>query len=110
MESEQPRPRRGGDPGLHPTHRLENVKTGDTSVQLLLSTQDDLYDVKNIATGANSWQVIGAWHEDSVQELGKMLSTRQAAPNGGTAFGANHGAGRTLGNGNPRIGRPQGTT
>ncbi|KAK7430687.1 hypothetical protein QQZ08_002731 [Neonectria magnoliae] len=110
MERGQPRPRPVGDPEVHPTHRLENVKAGDTSVQLLVSTHDDLYDVKNIAAGANSWQVIGAWHDESVQELGKMISTRQAVLNGGTAFGSNHGAGRTLGNGNPRIGRPQGTT
>lgn len=115
MEREQNSKRPTGDPELHPTHRLENVKVGDASVQLLVSTQDDLYDVKNIATGANSWQVIGAWDGASVQELTKMLVSRQAVPGrdpSGTGFGSTHGTGRTLasaGNGNARIGRPQGS-
>ena len=47
-------------------------------MQLLVSTKDHLYDAENVEAGHQSWQVIGAWEEGSVQELGKILSQREA--------------------------------
>ncbi|KAH7121564.1 hypothetical protein EDB81DRAFT_766373 [Dactylonectria macrodidyma] len=88
------------DPSARPTHQLEDVKVGDYSVQLLLSTKDHLYDAKNIETGTNSWQVIGSWDDASVQELAKMINQRQTTQNRDTSaaagFGTAYGAGYTL--------------
>ncbi|KAK2589594.1 hypothetical protein QQS21_012725 [Conoideocrella luteorostrata] len=64
------------DPADLPTHRLNDIKAGDHSVQLLVSTKDHLYDAESVEAGTDSWQVIGAWGETSVPELSKMLSNR----------------------------------
>ena len=89
------------DPTLRPTHRLKDIKAGDDSVQLLVSTKDHLYDAENVEAGASSWQVIGAWDESSVPELSKFLSSRRTAGNrdhtGSATFGARYGSGFKLG-------------
>ncbi|KAI9167806.1 Tyrosinase family protein asqI [Paramyrothecium foliicola] len=89
------------EPDARPTHRLQEVKVGDSGVQLLVSTKDHLYDARNIEAGRQSWQVIGSWEEGSVQELGKILAQREATlsrDNGETArFGATYGTGQALG-------------
>lgn len=76
-----------------PTHRLKDVKAGDNSVQLLVSTLDHIYDAECVEAGQNAWQVIGSWHEASVAELAKCLSTRQA-PGTQNRSGSSQGAGR----------------
>lgn len=89
------------DPTLRPTHRLKDIKAGDDSVQLLVSTMDHLYDAQNVEAGASSWQVIGAWDESSVPGLSKFLSGHQTAGNrdhaGSAVFGARYGSGFKLG-------------
>ena len=86
-----------------PTHRLEGIKVGDNSVQLLVSTKDHLYDAKDVGAAENSYQVIGSWEDSSVQELTKILNqrqvitTRQASGySGASRFAATHGAGQSL--------------
>ncbi|KAF5535049.1 hypothetical protein FMEXI_11007 [Fusarium mexicanum] len=64
-----------------PTHRLQEIKVGDNSVQLLVSTKDHLYDAKDVGAGVNSYQVIGSWEDSSVQELTKILNQRQIITN-----------------------------
>lgn len=76
-----------------PTHRLKDIKAGDNSVQLLVSTQDHVYDAESVEAGASSWQVIGSWHEASVAELAKCLGTRQASGTQNRS-GSSQGAGR----------------
>ncbi|KAK1469609.1 hypothetical protein CMEL01_01376 [Colletotrichum melonis] len=56
-----------------PTHKLEHLKVGANGVQLLVSTQNHLYDAKNVEGGDSSFQCVGSWGEGSVQELGKMV-------------------------------------
>ncbi|QLI68579.1 uncharacterized protein G6M90_00g030470 [Metarhizium brunneum] len=90
------------DPTLRPTHRLKDIKAGDYSVQLLVSTKDHVYDAENVEAGTSSWQVIGAWDESSVPELSKFLNSRQTTasrdPTGSTTtFGTRYGGGFTLG-------------
>ncbi|KAI5459618.1 hypothetical protein BGZ63DRAFT_425590 [Mariannaea sp. PMI_226] len=90
-----------------PTHRLEDIMVGDSGVQLLISTKDHLYDAKSVHAGNDSWQVIGAWDESSIQELGKMLSSREprlkrqgvagAGAQGSTSFKSTYGTGHKLG-------------
>lgn len=91
----------GPDPTMRPTHRLKDIKAGDDSVQLLVSTKDHVYDAENVEAGVNSWQVIGAWDESSVPELSKFLSSRQTTIardyNGKSTFGTMYGSGFKLG-------------
>ncbi|KAH6962046.1 hypothetical protein BKA56DRAFT_679591 [Ilyonectria sp. MPI-CAGE-AT-0026] len=87
------------DASSRPTHQLEGVKVGDDGVQLLVSTKDHLYNAKNVEAGAKSWQVIGAWNDASVQELGKMINQRQTSLNRETSTAAgfgSYGTGYTL--------------
>ncbi|EXA36941.1 hypothetical protein FOXG_17388 [Fusarium oxysporum f. sp. lycopersici 4287] len=85
-----------------PTHRLQEIKVGDNSVQLLVSTKDHLYDAKDVGAGVNSYQVIGSWEDSSVQELTKILNQRQAITNRQSPAYAEasrfekHGAGKSL--------------
>lgn len=72
MESETPKTTE------RPIHRLKDIKAGGNSVQLIVSTLDHVYDADTVEAGEHSWQVIGSWHEASVAELAKCLSTRQA--------------------------------
>lgn len=91
------------DATFRPTHRLKDIKAGDKSVQLLVSTKDHVYEAENVEVGIDAWQVIGAWEEASLPELWKCLSSRQTiAMQGGTnntAFGSRYGAGKSLSNG-----------
>ena len=41
-----------------PTHRFENIKAGNNSVQLLVSTNNHLYQANVVEAGEQSWQVI----------------------------------------------------
>lgn len=88
-------------PYSHATHQLTGIKSGDFSVQLLISTKDQLYDAQNVETGCNSWQVIGGWEESSLGELTSLLSTRPAMASqntkGTTSFGTRYGGGQKLG-------------
>jgi hypothetical protein len=93
-----------GDPVAHtslPTHRLENIKAGNHSVQLLVSTKDHLYQANVVEAGEQSWQVIGSWGDESVSELTQILSQRATkptpAPSTQSRFGSGYGAGKTLG-------------
>ncbi|KAF5603981.1 hypothetical protein FPCIR_1042 [Fusarium pseudocircinatum] len=85
-----------------PTHHLQEIKVGDNSVQLLVSTKDHLYDARDVGAGVNSYQVIGSWEDSSVQELTKMLSQRQVITNRQSSTYAEtsrfekHGAGKSL--------------
>ncbi|KAF4953253.1 hypothetical protein FGADI_6119 [Fusarium gaditjirri] len=85
-----------------PTHHLQEIKVGDNSVQLLVSTKDHLYDAKDVGTGINSYQVIGSWEDSSVQELTKILNQRQVIANRQSPAYAEasrfqkHGAGKSL--------------
>lgn len=85
------------------THHLENVKVGNHSVQLLVSTHLQVYDASEVEAGEDSWQVIGAWEPSTASELTQILSqrstTRAAAPSSDKQprFGASYGAGKTLG-------------
>ncbi|KAF5985777.1 hypothetical protein FCOIX_1892 [Fusarium coicis] len=85
-----------------PTHRLQEIKAGDNSVQLLVSTKDHLYDAKDVGAGVNSYQVIGSWEDSSVQELTKILGQRQVITNRQSPAYAEasrfekHGAGKSL--------------
>jgi hypothetical protein len=82
-----------------PTHKLKDVKIGDSGVQLLLSTKDHLYDAETVQAGNDSWQIIGAWGESSVKDLAQMLSTRAPTANhqntGPASF--KYGTGQKLG-------------
>ena len=83
------------------THRLKHIKAGDRSVQLLISTQDHVYDAEDVESGEDSWQVIGSWKEESVPELANILALRQNARNSNVAgkakFGSVYGSGQKLG-------------
>lgn len=88
------------DPVARPTHRLEGVKIGDYGVQLLVSTKDHLYDAKDVEAGEHAWQVVGAWEESSVQELGRLLAQREVPrrrDNESIAKGTFLGSGKKLG-------------
>lgn len=93
----------GADSTFRPTHRLKDIKAGDNSVQLLVSTKDHVYEAENVEAGVDAWQVIGAWEESSVPELSKCLSSRQTiARQSGTnssAFGTRYGTGKSLSSG-----------
>lgn len=84
-----------------PTHQLEDVKIGDSGVQLLLSTKDHVYNAKTVQAGNESWQIIGAWGEPSIQELAKMLSSREPIARrqsaGSTTSRFTYGTGQKLG-------------
>lgn len=86
-----------------PTHKLKDIKAGDNSVQLLVSTKDHVYDADGVEAGVDSWQVIGAWDESALAELSKFLTIRQqtqAAQGSGSqraAFGNRFGGGQKLG-------------
>ncbi|RKK81731.1 hypothetical protein BFJ71_g15516 [Fusarium oxysporum] len=82
-----------------PTHKLKDVKIGDSGVQLLLSTKDHLYDAQTVQAGNDSWQIIGAWGESSVKDLAQMLSTRAPTANRQNTAPANfkYGTGQKLG-------------
>ncbi|KPM44504.1 hypothetical protein AK830_g2041 [Neonectria ditissima] len=101
---------RARDKEEHPTHHLGTVKAGDACVQMLVSTQDSLYEAKTISVGMNSWQVIGSWDEATTPDLTKMIATRE--PNStNTLFAQGLGPGHKLGtatNGDKVMGRPQG--
>lgn len=89
------------EPEWRPTHLLKDIKAGDGSVQLLISTKDSVYDAENIEAGTNSWQVIGSWEESSLVELTKILSTRAteavATTSSDSKFGSKYGGGQKLG-------------
>jgi hypothetical protein len=96
-------PQDANESASRPTHRLDGIKVGENSVQLLVSTKDHLYDAKDVGAADNSYQVIGSWEDSSVQELTKILNqrqvitTRQASGySGSSRFAATHGAGQTL--------------
>ncbi|KAF5642295.1 uncharacterized protein FTJAE_3770 [Fusarium tjaetaba] len=95
-------PRDETGPYSRPTHRLQEIKVGDNSVQLLVSTKDHLYDAKDVGAGVNAYQVIGSWEDSSVQELTKMLSQRQVITDRQSPAYAEasrfekHGAGKSL--------------
>ncbi|KAJ3530993.1 hypothetical protein NM208_g9075 [Fusarium decemcellulare] len=84
-----------------PAHRLKGIAVGDRGVQLLVSTKNHLYDAEDVHAGEDAYQVIGAWEEGSVSELGKLLNQRQAALNretvGTARFGTTYGTGKKLG-------------
>ena len=85
-----------------PIHKLKDIKAGENSVQLLISTKDHVYDADGVEAGNDSWQVIGAWDESALSELSKFLSTRQqTATQGGSSqgvgFGSRFGGGQKLG-------------
>jgi hypothetical protein len=86
-----------------PTHHLDGIKVGENSVQLLVSTKDHLYNAKDVGAADNSYQVIGAWEDSSVQELTKILNQRQvitsrqaSGSSGAKRFESTHGAGKSL--------------
>jgi hypothetical protein len=86
-----------------PTHHLKTIHVGDNGVQLLVSTKDHLYNAEDVDAGANSYQVIGAWEDSSVQELAKILNQRQVTANrqipasaGASRFETTHGTGKSL--------------
>ncbi|XEV04997.1 hypothetical protein FSHL1_010284 [Fusarium sambucinum] len=95
-------PKDESDSCSRPTHHLQEIKVGDNSVQLLLSTKDHLYDAKDVGAGVNCYQVIGSWEDGSVQELTKVLSQRQVIENRQSSTSAEasrferHGAGKSL--------------
>lgn len=81
-----------------PTHHLENIKAGNFSVQLLVSTRNQLYNAKDVEAGEDSWQVIGCWEDGSVSELTQMLSQQSATRSSALSrFSGGYGAGKTLG-------------
>lgn len=96
---------------LNPTHRLRNIKAGDNSVQLLISTKDHVYDADGVEAGTGAWQVIGGWDESALGELSKCLTARQRTgqrggsqgePQGGSGprgggFASRYGGGQKLG-------------
>ena len=95
-----------GDPAARPIHYLEHVRVGNNGTQLLVSTQDHVYNARDVETGENCWQVIGTWTDQSVQELSAMLNNRSATRGGegggGNAaqvkgFGTSYGTGRKIG-------------
>lgn len=100
-ESPPPQEQQQGDPTARPVHHLEHIRVGDNGVQLLVSTQDHVYDAKDVETGQHCWQVIGTWTDQSVQELTAMVSTRSTTRSGNATqskgFGG-FGTGHTLGN------------
>jgi len=61
-----------------PTHRLNNIRCGGNGIQLLVSTRDHLYDANEVEAGDGSWQVVGAWSDESAPELTRMLSQRSS--------------------------------
>ncbi|SPJ78784.1 uncharacterized protein FTOL_07175 [Fusarium torulosum] len=86
-----------------PTHHLKTIHVGDNGVQLLVSTKDHLYNAEDVDAGVNSYQVIGAWEDSSVQELTKILSQRQVTANRqlpasteASRFETTHGTGKSL--------------
>ncbi|TQV90530.1 hypothetical protein IF1G_10853 [Cordyceps javanica] len=91
------------DSGLpFPTHRLKDIKAGDNSVQLLVSTKDHLYDAAGVEAGTDSWQIIGAWDESALSELSSLLRSRPGAaapgPGQSAGFKTRFGGGYKLGN------------
>lgn len=91
-----------GDPAARPIHYLEHIRVGNNGTQLLVSTQDHVYNARDVETGENCWQVIGTWTDQSVQELSAMLNNRSATRGGGNTtqvkgFGTSYGTGHTLG-------------
>lgn len=68
-------PETAGD-ATRPTHRLKGVKCGENGAQLMLSTRDHTYDLDDVVAGNGTWQVVGAWSDESAPELTKMLSQR----------------------------------
>ncbi|KAK0367428.1 hypothetical protein CLIM01_15215 [Colletotrichum limetticola] len=81
-----------------PTHKLEHLKVGANGVQLLVSTQNHLYDAKDVEGGNSSFQCVGAWSEGSVQELGKIIvshRTHTDRPHNTPPATPFRGAGRT---------------
>lgn len=79
------------------------MKAGDDSVQLLVSTQDHLYDIDGCESGRSAWQSVGVWGEDVVIKVTDIIRDRQpiaGSPDpgrGGRPAGVSgHGQGRTL--------------
>ena len=68
-----------------PTHRLADVQCGRNGVQLLVSTRDHVFDAKDVVAGDDSWQVMGAWSDESVPELTRMLSQRGSGASVGSS-------------------------
>lgn len=86
-----------------PTHHLAKIKVGNHGVQLLVSTKEHVYEASEVEAGEESWQVIGAWSEDSVPELRQILSQRSTTIQskgqslGPARFGGGYGTGKKLG-------------
>lgn len=85
-----------------PTHRLKDIRAGDNSIQLLVSTKDHLYDADGVEAGSHSCQVIGAWDESSLGELSNIIRSRSGTAEPGTVprtgFNTRFGGGHKLGN------------
>ncbi|WYZ39719.1 hypothetical protein EsH8_IV_000060 [Colletotrichum jinshuiense] len=62
---------------LRPTHHLEQIKVGENGTQLLVSTQDHVYNATNVEGGNNSFQCVGGWSDTSIHELAQMLISHQ---------------------------------
>lgn len=69
-----------------PTHRITNMKAGDDSVQLLVSTENHLYDIKGCESGKSAWQSVGVWSDDVVVKVTDIIRERQ--PTGGPSAAA----------------------
>ncbi|KAK2016905.1 hypothetical protein LZ32DRAFT_600929 [Colletotrichum eremochloae] len=86
---------------IRPTHRLERLKVGEKGVQLLVSTHDHLYTATNVEAGNYAFQCVGGWTENSIPELGQMISSHQnessRSPQAEAKSYPMQGRGRTLG-------------
>jgi hypothetical protein len=60
-----------------PTHRIKGMKVGNSGVQLLVSTGNQLYDAENIEGGDSAWQSVGNWEGESLLKVVDTLQQRQ---------------------------------
>ncbi|KIW14663.1 hypothetical protein PV08_07447 [Exophiala spinifera] len=91
------------DPSAYPTHRLNGIKAGKRSVQLLVNTGNQLFDAENIECDDFGWQSFGNWEGETLLKVVDILQQRQ--PSASTPAGndnskfAKHGSGQRLGPG-----------
>lgn len=61
----------------HPTHHIHDVKLHKNSVQLLVSTEDHLYDSRRVELEESSWQCKGTMNDTSIQALVAAVTQRR---------------------------------
>ncbi|CAM1504930.1 Fc.00g025210.m01.CDS01 [Cosmosporella sp. VM-42] len=103
-ETESPPSPAPNDRAPYPTHELEDLRIGDSGVQLLVSNHGHQYKAKRIEGGRDSWQCVGTWSDETIQGFARLIAERHAASSNqndvndqasGNKDG--YGPGRTLG-------------